>query len=223
MITVYNASFFGNERQMSYIIDQPPFDNVEYVLFTNRPDLASNTIWKCNYINSTYRKTAREIKINPQTYFPESNYWLWIDNCMKIVEDPNLLVQKYLRLHDIVVMPHPERNNIIEEAVAIIDGKPDQAYNVETAVYKYINEGYIPISLYATNVLLRRNTEKIIKFNTSWWNEVNTLSIRDQISFTYCAWKNGIAINTFPGSNFYSELRTIYKPYLPDWNGVKMQ
>ena len=41
--------------------------------------------------------------------------------------------------------------------------------------------------------LARENNNKTcMKLMDDWWNEVQRFSYRDQISFMYCAWKNGI-------------------------------
>jgi len=222
MITVVNASFFGVDKQIQKIVDQPYFEGVEYVMFTNKCELISDSIWKPIHIPSTpdqARLTARKIKTIINYFLPNSDYWLWIDSNMKLQVDPNLMVEKYLKNHDICAMPHPERNNWFEEASIIIQGR-DKVENVQRAIDKYYGEGFIPTSLYETGCLLRRNTDHIREFNKTWWEEIQTNSIRDQLSFPYSAWKHGLAINTFPGTNSVNALRYQAKKYLPQWNEI---
>ena len=222
-ITVINAAFFGNERQIDRIVDQTPYDNVEYVMYTNQPNKAQDTIWDVKEVkieNMGLRMAARQVKTQPHIYHPDSDYWLWIDASMKINIDPNTLVEKYLSRFDICAMPHPERNNWWEEANAILGYRMDTKENVQRGIDKYLDEGLAPTQLWETGCLLRRNTSKVIDFNNIWWNEIQTNSIRDQISVQYASWKSGAHINSFPGTNSRNALRFKNKPYLPQWNEI---
>ena len=220
MITVANASFYGGDKNIKGIVDQPKYDGVEYKLFTNRPELTKGTVWEGIYSETaTPRLSARRIKTMIHEYVPDTNYWFWLDSNMKIQVDPNRLVNFYLEKFDICLMPHPERNNWYEEA-GIVTGRLDDAEKVKTLIHKYYSEGFVPTTLYETGCLLRRNTKEIREFNKTWWNEVYSGSIRDQLSFPYSAWKHGLAVNTFAGTNSVNELRKKNKPYLPQWDDV---
>lgn len=223
MITVVNATFFGKEKPgMIKLPEQPQFNNVEYKFYTNKPEMIEGSSWDIIRIKQedNLRKKAREIKTNIHTFEPNSDYWLWIDNNCQLQVDPNEFLP-YLSDCDIVVMPHPERNNIIEEAKILYEWKPNQSKGIQEAINKYYEEGYIPSDLYETKVLMRRNTEKIREFNKIWWNQIQNFSIRDQISFPYVSWKTKTFINTFPGNNSRSEVRLQLKNYIPYWEGVK--
>jgi len=222
MVTVINATFFGGDKKFRSIVDQPTFEGVEYILYTNKPEVAEGTNWKpvkLEPINNDPRLGARYIKSSIHSFHPESKFWLWIDSNMKIVNNPNILVQKYLVNHNICVMPHPERHNWYEEALLMVQGR-DSVKNVQRAIDKYYNEGFPPTSLYETGCLLRRNTKLVQNFNNTWWEEIQKNSIRDQVSFPYAAWKHGVAINTFPGTNSINSLRYQVKKYLPQWNEI---
>jgi len=223
-IVVVNASFYGDERDAMKPLDQPVFDDVKYVVYTNRPDLYEDTNWDVIEVEQTdnFRLKAREIKTNIHTFLPDYEYWLWIDNSMQLKVNANDLVDRYMQVHDMVVTPHPERHNIDEESKYLIATRPEQI-NIEN-LKDMFNEfwdtaGYIPSALYATNVLLRKNTDKVVKFNELWWSCVQRV-IRDQLSFTYSAYVNALAIGTFPGSNFWlTDIRKTNKPFLPQWQG----
>jgi len=222
MITVINASFFGGDKEIKSIVNQPKYEGVEYVLYTNRPEVAEGTNWKviqCEPVNNDPRLGARNIKANVHIFHPTSEYWLWIDSNMEIKKDPNILAQKYLVNHDICAMPHPERNNWYEEATVIAQGR-DKLENIQRGINKYYGEGFMPTSLYETGCLLRKNTPQIKMFNNTWWKEIQDNSIRDQISFPFSAWRHGIAINTFPGTNSVNALRYQVKKYLMQWDEI---
>ncbi len=223
MITVVNATFFGKEKPgMIKLPEQPQFNNVEYKFYTNKPEMVEGTNWDVIQIElkDNFRKKAREIKTNIHTFEPNSDYWLWIDNNCQLQVNPYEFIS-YLDKCDIVVMPHPERNNVIEEAKILYKYKPNQSKGIQEAINKYYEEGYIPSDLYETKVLMRRNTEKIREFNKIWWDQIQNFSIRDQISFPYVSWKTKTFINTFPGNNSRSEVRLQLKNYIPYWEGVK--
>jgi hypothetical protein len=222
MITVVNASFYGGDKEIKSIVNQPLFKGVEYVLYTNKPEVVKGTNWKAvqtEPVNNNPRLGARFIKSSIHSFHPKSEYWLWIDSNMKIEKDPNILIKKYLANHDICVMPHPERNNWYEEASIVVQGR-DSVDNIQRAIDKYYGEGFPPTTLFETGCLLRRNTKVIQKFNNTWWKEIQENSIRDQLSFPYAAWRHGIAVNTFPGTNSVNALRFKIKKYLPQWNEI---
>lgn len=221
MITVINASFFGGDKKLTRLVDQPFFEGVEYKLFTNRPDIASGTNWEAVKLDVTNpRLAAREIKTNIHEFLPEAKYWLWLDSNMLLKVNPLSLVEKYLVRHDICLMPHPERTHWFEEARFLFNRDQSLKEPLNKAIDKYSKEGYPSTSLYETGVLLRRNTDRVNKFNSIWWQEIQETCIRDQISFPYCAWKAGLAVNTFPGTNSVNQLRYRLKNYLPQWEEV---
>jgi len=223
MITVVNATFFGEEKpNLIKLPQQPSFKDVEYKFFTNKPEMVEGDSWEIVNINqqSDFRKKAREIKTCIHNFVPNTDYWLWIDNNCQLQVDPHKFLH-HLEECDIVVMPHPERGDIIEEANCLFKWKPEQTQGIQEAINQYYKEGYVPKALYETKVLMRRNTEKVRRFNSLWWKEIQTHSIRDQISFPYVSWKTKTFINTFPGNNSRSEVRSQWKNYIPYWEGVK--
>jgi len=40
----------------------------------------------------------------------------------------------------------------------------------------------------------------MVQLNEAWWREIEAGSVRDQLSFNYCAWRLGFAYRTFPGN-----------------------
>ena len=221
MITVVNASFYGGDKNITKIVDQPQYVGVSYKLFTNRHSVTDGTVWEpIEHKTTNPRLSAREIKTNIHDFIPEAKYWLWLDSNMLLKVNPLVLVQKYLVNHDICLMPHPERTHWFEEANFLVNRDNSLKKPLQNAVNKYTSEGFPSTSLYETGVLLRENTTKVRNFNSIWWNEIQNTCIRDQISFPYSAWKAGLAINTFPGTNSVNSLRYQLKKYIPQWEEV---
>lgn len=221
MITVINAQFFGGDKEIKQIVDQPKFNNVEYILYTNKPEVAEGTNWKAiKMLTDNPRMKARDIKINVHKYHPNSSYWFWIDANMKIKIDPNLLVNKYVNLHDVCLMPHPERHHWVEEAEFLIQRDSNLVKPIQELINQLFAEGFPSTSLHETGVLLRSNNSKVIAMNEYWWEKVSKVCIRDQVSFPYAAWKSGVVVNNFPGTNSVNNLRFKLKKYLPQWDEV---
>ena len=221
MITVVNAQFFGGDKEIKELVDQPSYKGVEYVLYTNKPEVVEGTNWRAVEMSTDNpRMTARDIKINIHKYHPDSSHWFWIDANMKIEVDPNLLINKYLGRHDVCLMPHPERHHWVEEAQFLLDRDPNLEEPIQELINQLYAEGFASTTLYETGVLLRLNTAKVIAMNKYWWEKVSEVCIRDQISFPYAAWKAGLAVNTFPGTNSINPLRFELKRYLPQWKEV---
>ena len=45
-----------------------------------------------------------------------------------------------------------------------------------------------------TNILYRNHSQNIINLMEEWWEMIKNYSKRDQLSFTYILWKNGITL-----------------------------
>lgn len=221
MISVVSAQFYGGDKNIKKLVNQPAYDSVEYILYTNKPEAANDTIWKPVVIETEDpRMTARDIKINIHKHLPKSNYWLWLDANMEVKVDPNILVEKYMNNHSVCLMPHPERHHWFEEAQFLLARDQSLAQPLQELINCLYKEGFISNSLFETGVLLRKNNKDIEKLNEFWWDKVLNICIRDQVSFPYAAWKAGVAVNTFPGTNSVNPLRYSLKKYLPQWNEI---
>jgi len=220
-ITIVTAAYIGNERDNVILSPQNTYDNVEYIVYTNDPTLNVHP-WKTIVDTSIdgMRMSARHKKTQLAKLHPDSTYYMWIDSYFRINSDPNELIKKYLANHDIVVLPHPERNNIIEEANVLLQWQLEQSNGIQKQIEFYYKEQYVPTSLYETGIMIQRNTRKIRHMQDLWWTQLQDYCIRDQISFPYVTWKLGIGINTFPGTHSTSELRKQNKPWLPMWYEV---
>lgn len=221
MISVVNAQFYGGDKDIKKLLDQPIYKGVEYILFTNRPEIVKDTVWKAIKMETNNpRLTARDIKINVHNYLPDSKYWLWVDANMGIKIDPNTLVEKYISRYLVCLMPHPERHHWLEEAQFLVARDQTLAEPLQKLINCFYEEGFVPTSLYETGVLLRKNNSKVIELNKYWWDKVSNICVRDQVSFPYAAWKAGVAVNNFPGTNSVNPLRYELKNYLPQWEEI---
>ena len=139
---------------------------------------------------------SRWYKMHPHIIFPDSAYTLWLDGNIEIIgEIPDL------GDCDVMVFNHSRRICVYEEAATIIQKNLDDKKKVYEQIFAYHKEGYPANNgLYECPVILRRNSKKVSEFNEAWWNEINTYSKRDQISFTYLVKKMGLKAGMFEGS-----------------------
>ena len=114
-----------------------------------------------------------------------------MDGTIKIFGDLNKYINK-IGKSGIAIFRHPERNCIYSEAVACAVRNADNFNGIYTQVTDYLNEGMpYHFGLFECTILIRDNSNPICrKIMLDWWNEVFNRSYRDQLSFTYCLWKN---------------------------------
>jgi hypothetical protein len=190
-LIVYTALFTDDIKQVHGLLPEYNVAGVEFICFTNTPYLKSNT-WDIRVVDleDSARKTARKYKTLPHKYLPDYDAWIWMDNSCIFKYHPRDLFEYYMSNHDMCVHEHCDRRNIAEEARIIIERNLDDPEVVKNQISKYTNQGYEPDSLYETGILMRRNTNEMIKFNEQWWHEISNNSIRDQLSFPYVLWEN---------------------------------
>ena len=100
-----------------------------------------------------------------------------------------------LKQSDLIVHQHPDRKCIYEEAQACTNLKKD----CEEIISKQVND-YKMIHYPSNNGLywcgfLSKNHNKLYQFFEYWWQEIQSYSKRDQISFPVIFFKYNININ----------------------------
>lgn len=179
-------------------------NDCSFVCFTDMNDLDSNTFEVKRYprINCDPVRCARFFKLLPHLFFPDYEYSIWIDASI-VIKKENLrrLVERYLRENDIAMFTHAERDCIYDEGAVCIDSGKDAPTIINAQLNHYRKNGYPRHNgLVNTGVILRRHSApSIIQVDTDWWNQLVNFSQRDQLSFNYVAWKNGLRWATIEG------------------------
>jgi hypothetical protein len=169
----------------------------DWVMFSDQPMQGGKwQVRPAKRLFSDPRRDARLYKTIPHELFPNHDYHIWIDGSVELRKSPERLVQDYLHHDTIAVLTHPDRNCMYDEAEACKALNLDDHAVIDKQVAKYRQEGY-PVNnkLGETRVLVRGNHPLIHQFNNLWSHEILNNSLRDQISFNYCAWKLGIPID----------------------------
>lgn len=130
------------------------------------------------------QRQARNVKLCPHWFF-EFDVCIWFDGNCRIV-DPTF----YERTEDLVLLKHPDRSNILQEAAACKRLSKATPKEIDVQVATYLRHG-MPrdLPLPATGAVFRRNTQQIISFCEEWWHQLSEYTARDQLSFNYVAWK----------------------------------
>ena len=212
---VIYTSIFGSE----YYLHDPEVDmeGWDFICFTDNPNYESN-YWKVVLTPKIYdgARDSKKPKILPHRYLKDYDISVWVDGDVKITDDINQLVDKYLYDKDYAVFNHEfcgitttgnlnVRKCIYDEAKFIKwlgDNHPRKHYKddlnvINNQVNRYREEGYPENNGQARNTILirRHNNKDIIKTMEDWWIEVKYGSKRDQLSFPYVSWRNKLDFN----------------------------
>ena len=182
--------------------------NWKYVCFTDNPDVISSSTWEVRSIPSEILnddtlndiKKQRVLKINPYKYIKDEDLSLsvYVDANLEINCNLDELSEKY-KDSDIIVPIHPQRNCIYKEAKIILALRKDKNENINPQL-KFLEEEKFPhnFHLNETNVLIRRQTEKIEEMMNLWEDTLRKYSHRDQMSFNYAEWKTNAKVTDLP-------------------------
>jgi hypothetical protein len=202
---IYTACFGGD----NYYLHDPEVvsDGYDYICFTDNANFKSD-IWDVRMITPTYDpvRNSKKPKLVPHRYLSEYDISIWVDTDIKIIADPNELVDRYLNDVNLAVLNHEycsginSRNCVYKEA-EFIQWLGDQSGNykdnmevVHAQVQRYRDAGYPANNGQGrTTIIIRRHNEKDVKLSSEkWWEELKNGSRRDQLSFNYSHWVSGI-------------------------------
>lgn len=145
------------------------------------------------------RRLARYQKLNAHVLFPDVDASLWLDGTFTPNVDPGEFLEWALRAADIVTFKHHERVCVYQEYEACLRLRKDDPETMKAQLNRYYHERYPYFhGMACTNIVARKHTAEIAKFNETWWNELRRGSLRDQLSFNYSLWRCGLRTGYFP-------------------------
>jgi hypothetical protein len=158
-------------------------------------------------------RTAKVYKVMPHRFLPGVAYSLWIDGNILPACHPGDLVNRYLAGADIAVHRHPERDCVFDEADVCARFGLDEARVIDEQMDRYRRAGHpLAAGLAALGVVLRRHTDAVRALNERWWQEIETGSRRDQLSFDVTSRALGLRYATFDSHYFEGPLFD-YRPH----------
>ena len=187
MIVVYTACFGGHDSIQPVIVDS----DAEFVAITDSEGPIDGWLI-VNHEGLPIpdpRLLSRMYKATPHMMFPDADVWIWHDSNVQLLVPPELLVAEWLGYADLAAPKHPGRDCAYGEGYRCVEKGKDTRKKLEAQTRGYREVGYPEHNgLAETRVVIRRNTEDIVRFNEIWWGEISTKSIRDQVSFNFAVW-----------------------------------
>lgn len=218
MIAVY-TTVFGNTKPLH---EPHATKGARFICFTDQPIDSPNWDIVRVSLHSTPNRECRKLKQMSHLAVPDATATLWMDSCFSLQVDLPELLDRYP--DSIVAFRHPHRNRIRDEAEAIVaHGKaPRDRIMAQLAAYQadgFDTDESPQQRISCGGFLLRRHTPDVVRFNERWNDEVQSRTLRDQMSIDYAAWKTGVSIGYFDGNHLDNPLArfTRYKRAVNDF------
>ncbi|HVU85660.1 MAG TPA: glycosyltransferase domain-containing protein [Puia sp.] len=179
-------------------------DEATFVAFLDKPQRVPG--WEIRTVHEGFKDPCRNAKIHkilPHKFFPDADYSLWIDGCVRLKSIMPLRqwIKEYLAKHDQAQCKHWGRDCIYQEGGACLQYHWDLPAIIHRQMDKYFSEGYPRNNgLGECTVIFRRHTQAVENLNELWWKEISEGSRRDQLSFNYVCHKLGFKYTHLPGT-----------------------
>lgn len=168
--------------------------------FISEKDITNGTIYKWINLDDVLpikgldnTRKNRYCKINVHEIFPQYDYSIYVDGNIKIISDIAMCLADIKR-SGVAVSGKSSSLCTYVEALRCIGTQKDDKEKIIRQMERYYKEG-MPryFGEFLCNVLVRNHTNPTCKkLMEDWWNEVYRESKRDQLSFPYVLWKNGL-------------------------------
>jgi len=182
---------------------QPGFD---MICFTDNPELTSD-VWQIRIIptEDNKAKLQRKIKILSHKYLPDYDVTFYIDGNMEVQADLRGFMEFF---HGgFMTKRHPIRNNIYDEALAVIKKGKARRQDVECQMEAYRQMGFGVDVLYEDGFLIRDNSAGTQRLNEVWWKQVEAHTHRDQLSLPVAELLSGVKVRTYGKTLFEKYIR----------------
>lgn len=196
-IAVYTG-IFGGYDEICLPRVQPP--NIDYYFISDEPPVYGNPFqWIDarsvipNNITDPIKKN-RYIKMHAHKLFPQYRYSVYIDGNITLIADASMFVQK--NKSGVSAFMLPWRDCVYYEAFAVVNDRRVLAEDVSRQMRRYLEEGMpMHYGLPEMSVIaMEHGKSECIGVMETWWREFVTGAQRDQLSFMYAMWKNGMGL-----------------------------
>ena len=213
---------YDNLIQLSYV------DNDwDYICYTDNPSLLKQNkagIWNIrplvfNKLNNS--KNNRWHKIHALDILPRYNESIYIDANVNILTSYFFDMLKS-NTKDILVPMHHSRDCIYAECEVVISTDKNSEKVCRSQI-DYIRSTGFPshYGLSENNIIYRKHgNQKTGKLMEEWWQFIEKYSTRDQLSFSYVLWNNGIQIKNISFPNIrHDEINFSIETHKQKWKG----
>lgn len=187
--TIYTAVIGSIDSLMQPKVVDPRFN---YVCFVRKGG-GRQGVWQLRELDADIeddRMLARYAKMHPCELLPDCDWSIWMDgNLSPRTEDfYELLIECMAEGTPLRTFVHPYRKCSYEEAYACVAaGK--ESLGPAMSVIRFLKAEGFPrdYGLCETSIMLRSHKDmKVRMLNVLWWQLLQDLSKRDQLSFMYC-------------------------------------
>jgi hypothetical protein len=172
------------------------------IAFTDQPIQSGR--WEIIQVPPVERpcRLARLAKAMSHELIP-AEWSLWMDAAFTLLVDPLDLLDG---AGDFTTFRHADRSRISDEAEAILRHRKAPEDLVMTQLQAYRADGFDTEDnpqreLSCNGVILRRHTPAVAALNAFWADQINTFSLRDQMSLDYSAWRCELPLSRWPGTH----------------------
>lgn len=171
-----------------YVSDEKPEGLPEYCHWMDAREIIPG------HITSPIKRN-RYAKMHPHLFLGEHSCSIYMDGNVIIKDDLSKFVRESKT--GISVFMHPMRECIYYEALSIVNFKRVDAGDVCRQMRRYFNEGMpYRYGLAEMPVIAREHMKReCIDIMETWWEEFDSESQRDQLSFMYALWKNNFGLD----------------------------
>lgn len=195
-------------------------EGVKAVCFTDKN--ITSKVWEIRRIPLLFkdiRRDSRMPKMLPHIYFPDATHSLYVDGNIITTIPLQKLIDEWLNETDIAFFKHGVRDCYFEEAKECIRLGLDGMEVIADQMVRY-KDFPRHRGLYQGGVILRKHTERINRFNETWFAEYCTGSRRDQISLPIALSRAGVAAKAIDGHAYYHPYFTMSNHNVPsEWAG----
>lgn len=188
---IYSSIVGGIDSLMQPKVVDPRYD---YVCFVRNASGLDGGIWQLREIPvpiSDDRMLSRYPKLHPEELLPGYEWSLWMDGnlCVRTKAFYDLIDDLIASDVQMAAPLHPLRDCIYDEARAVV-AADKESFSAARRVIDFLKSKGFPrhAGLFENAILLRRGgNPAIASMDSMWWDCLQKLSGRDQLSLVYCA------------------------------------
>ena len=179
-------------------------EGVEYVLFTNNPEIKDAGVWRVVHIPSELWQgrtesennilLSRKVKILAHKYLPDDAEWsIYIDADM-LIKGP--LTRLLNDLHEDTLFAacrHSYCKSVNEEINDLKTKGMVDVTQIENQWQRYVEWGFKDdLGISENGLLIRRHKDaRVTQLMELWWKEYQNGCLRDQVSLMPCLYRTG--------------------------------
>jgi hypothetical protein len=202
---IYTA-LFGNYEELSEQ-DFLGQENYKLICFSDIP--RESATWEVRIVPRVLaedgQRSSRFPKIRPDIFLPEFNESIYIDNSVKLFDDPfSYLGNSSEPFH---IFRHSFHPHLFREFQEVFARELDNSFRLleQFSHYRLDSQKMSEIPVLWGGMLYRKhNAPDVIRFGQDWWLHVTRYSRRDQLALAYLANKNLRLFNVINGDNHES-------------------